>query len=108
MLGLILLYFIGRWHFNLAEKYNKSKWGFAILGVVTYYVGIIIGGLLIGIIAVAFDMTSILELPDVVLGLMALPIGLLATWGLHTGLRKSWEKNTEPSEVLDDSLNLDA
>ena len=34
MLGLVLLYWIGKYFYKLAEEYDKSKWGFAILGLV--------------------------------------------------------------------------
>ena len=51
MLGLLLLYFVGKYFYNLAKEYNKSNWGFAILGIVVYYGGIIIFSFIIGIVA---------------------------------------------------------
>ena len=42
---------------------------------------------------------------DLVLGLIALPFGIAAAWGLHTILRKNWEKNvTVDDSLLDDQL----
>ncbi|TDN87659.1 hypothetical protein DET49_111107 [Salegentibacter sp. 24] len=37
MLGLLLLYWIGKYHYRLAGEYDKSQWGFTILGIVAYY-----------------------------------------------------------------------
>ena len=83
MLGLILLFFIGKWHYTLAEEFNKNKWLFAILGIVVYYGGIMIGAFILGLLSVLFDFEEVLELPEIVLGLIALPIGLLATWAFR-------------------------
>ncbi len=44
MLGLFLLYFIGKIFYQLAEAHNKNKWVFAILGVIAYYAGTFLGG----------------------------------------------------------------
>ena len=51
MLGLVLLYWIGKYYYKLAEVYNKSQWGFAILGIVVYYAGIVVFAFAVGIIA---------------------------------------------------------
>ena len=51
MLGLLLLYWIGKYFYKLAEAYDKSKWGFTILGIVVYYAGIVVLGLILGAIA---------------------------------------------------------
>ena len=47
MLGLILIYFIGKRFQDLAKTYDNHKWGFAIAGVATYYIGTFIAGILI-------------------------------------------------------------
>lgn len=105
MLGLVLIYFLGKWFYTLAEKHNKNKWVFAIIGIVTYYGGVILGGFLIGILAVFFEWDAIFEMSDIILGLIALPFGLAAAWGLHTILRKNWEKNVSVDDsLLDDQL----
>lgn len=107
MLGLLLIFFLGKWFYSLAEKYNKHKWGFAILGVVTYYVGTFIAGIFIGIISVVANLDSLLALPDVVLGLIALPFGVLAAWGLYKILENNWKKHeieNPADQLLDDQL----
>jgi hypothetical protein len=35
MLGLILIYFVGKAFYDLAGLHGKSQWGFAILGIVS-------------------------------------------------------------------------
>tara|TARA_B100000678_G_C18148717_1_gene477963 strand:- start:133 stop:453 length:321 start_codon:yes stop_codon:yes gene_type:complete len=101
MLGLLLLYFIGKSFYNLAQKHGKSKWGFAILGVVTYYAGTFIGGLAIGLMAPTFVMNT----EDIIIGLIALPIGVAFCATLYFILKNNWEKQTNAhvtsEEVLD-------
>ena len=46
MLGFILLYWIGKYFYKLAEKYQKSEWGYALLGIGSYYGGILLAGFL--------------------------------------------------------------
>lgn len=40
-LGYILLFYIGFYFYRLAENHNKNKWLFAIIGIGTYFFGII-------------------------------------------------------------------
>lgn len=102
MLGLLLIYFIGKWHYELAQQFNKNKWLFAILGVVTYYGGTFLFGIGLGVYAVLMNDASILDINEFVLGLMALPFGLLCTWGLYKALQASWKK----APVVSDSNDL--
>ncbi|WP_306643918.1 hypothetical protein [Sanyastnella coralliicola] len=50
MIGILLIYFIGRAFYNLADKFNENKWLWAILGVVSYYAGSFVGGILFGLL----------------------------------------------------------
>ena len=95
MLGFILIFFIGKYFYQLAEEYQQNKWLYAIIGVVSYYVGTFIAGILIGIlyVLIANDLSGLENTPDIVLSLMALPFGLLSCWGLYTILKKQWKKN---------------
>ena len=54
MLGFVLLYWIGKYFYELAEVYNKSQWRYAILGIVVYYGGIGLFGIIIGIVLEVF------------------------------------------------------
>jgi len=104
MLGILLLYFIGKSFYRLAEIYNKSKWTFAIVGIATYYAGTVVGALLIGPLIVYYASYSYIT--DMVYGLIGIPFGLLAWWGLYTYLKNDWSKSRKPKnhDILDEGL----
>lgn len=108
MLGFVLIYFIGKYFYDLALQYGKNKWLFAILGVVSYYAGTIIFGFSLGIIMELTGNYSILEANDILLSLMGIPVGVLTVWIFYTLLKNSWKKAkpNESSALLDDT-NLD-
>jgi len=100
MIGIILIYFIGKYYYDLAKEYQKNHWLFAVLGVLSYYAGTFIGGMIIGVIIVAREGDMGLDnMNDLALGLMAVPIGLLACWGLYKMLKKQW---SSAHDVIDD------
>ncbi len=104
MLGIILIYFIGKQYYKLAEEFNKKRWVFAILGVVTYYSGQFILGILIALYD-EFQGTDIIDSSsDLELSLMGMPIGLLACAGVYYLLRYNWRKNKKPEENLIDEI----
>ena len=44
MLGLLLLYLIGRQFYDLARRHGRNGWGLALLGIAAYYLGIFVAG----------------------------------------------------------------
>ena len=96
MLGIFLIYYIGKTFYKLAEKFNKHAWGFAVLGVVSYYLGTIIAGLTAGIFAGIY----MIEIPDIVAMFITLPFGIFACWGFYSLLKKQWSKKPKMNEVL--------
>jgi len=107
MLGFVLIYFIGKYFYDLAVKYGKNKWLFAILGVLSYYAGIIILGLAFGVILGLTGNSSFVESNSIILTLINIPLGLLTSWGFYWLLKNNWKK-TKPdqSSVLLDDPNL--
>ncbi len=108
MIGLFLIYFIGRAFYELAFEYDKSRWGFAIVGVISYYAGANIGGLGIILVAGLLLEIDITTSSGIMINLMSVPFGLLACWGLYRILKSNWEKGTETQaseEVLDSDLS---
>jgi hypothetical protein len=107
MLGILLIYFIGKAFYDLALKYDKNKWVFAILGVVIYYGGTFLGGVLLGL-AHVYGWININNTSDIVLGLMAIPFGLIIMIVFFQILKSNWKKQAEltshESEVLDEDL----
>ena len=106
MLGLLLLYFIGRYFYDLAAKHEKNQWLFAFAGIAAYYVGTFIGGVILVIVIELFEITNLDEIDERALGFMALPFGILACWGLYVFLKKQWGKQPLKPDfnVLDDEF----
>ncbi|WP_159948246.1 hypothetical protein [Polaribacter septentrionalilitoris] len=104
MLGILLLFFIGKYFYKLAEKFKKSQWGYAILGVVTYYGGTIIFGLAFGIISEVISPGYIETVNETMLGIAGLPFGVLATYILYKYLAKTWKNNLEQAKVSIDDI----
>ena len=106
MVGFILIFFVGKAFYDLAGLNNKSQWGFAILGVASYYAGTFIGGIMLAVLS-ELAIFSIENMSDVVLGILALPIGVLTCWGTYTLLKTHWNKAPEKvnrDEVLDGDM----
>lgn len=103
MLGLILIYWIGKSFYKLAEQYGKSEWGYAILGVIVFYAGQI----LLGILALAFmGFEEALDgSADMALNLFGIVVGGLVCWGFYTFLSNRW-KNA-PAKTTYDPINDD-
>ena len=107
MISLLLIYYLGKQFYVLAEEFEKNKWLFAILGVVFYYLGILLFSFFLGLWAVFYGNEEIFETSDFLLGLMAMPIGLLTTWLFYFSLKKYWSKtenNFTDVELLDDNI----
>ncbi|MDC8006326.1 hypothetical protein POV27_19890 [Aureisphaera galaxeae] len=104
MLGIILIYFIGKYFYNLAEDHNKSKWGFAIAGVLSYYAGTFIFGVLFAFYIEIWSNSSIYDYSDIGLGLMAVPFGLLTCAGFYFLLKRMWKKDKKVDEDLIDDI----
>ena len=104
MIGLILLYFVGKAFYDLAGLHNKNEWLYAVLGVGSYYAGIIVGGFLT---AIGYELygESIDEVNETLLGILALPIGVLACWGFYRNLKSRWEKSKTFSGPTGDVLD---
>jgi hypothetical protein len=107
MVGLVLLYFVGKAFYDLAGLNNRGQWLYAILGVVSYYAGLFIGSLLIGIGYELF-IGSIEDVNETLLGFAGLPFGVLACWGFYHILKNRWKKKEtfsgESEEVLDATI----
>lgn len=101
MLGLVLIYWVGKYFYALAEKYNQNKWLYAILGVVIYYLGQIIFGVILAIFNEFLDLG--IDFDNVVINLLGIPIGGLACYGFYKILENNWKKiQLQPIENIDD------
>jgi len=93
MLGLVLLYWIGKYYYKLAETYDKSKWGFAIIGIVSYYSGTLLFGIILMAIGEIFSQGFVDSFNETLLGLIMLPFGVLTCYLLYKYLEKTWKRN---------------
>ncbi|TXG35261.1 hypothetical protein [Seonamhaeicola maritimus] len=91
MLGLLLIYFIGKRFYDLSIEYNQKKWLYAILSVVVYYAAAMMLGFLLGILDVLFDWGIDWD-NSFGWNLLGIPAGLLAVWGFYIILETKWKK----------------
>lgn len=105
MLGLVLLYWIGKYHYRLAGEFNKNEWGFAILGIIAYYIGTFFFGLVLGAV-VEFNSPGYWDdSNEMLFGLMMLPFGILSTYLWYKYLERSWKKSTSDISVPSGDVN---
>ncbi|MFV0564341.1 MAG: hypothetical protein ACK5NB_00765 [Flavobacteriaceae bacterium] len=94
MLGLLLIYFIGKRFYDLATEFNQNKWLFAILSVIIYYVAGFILGIVLFVLDVYIFNWDIDWDNNFGINLLGIPAGLLAVWGFYTILENRWKKTT--------------
>lgn len=109
MLGILLIYFIGKRFYDLSEENNQNKWLYAILSIVIYYAAGFVFGLIIGLLDVyVFDWGLDWE-NNWSLNLLGLPVGLLTVWGFYVFLENNWKKTvvTITDEIDDIGRNIE-
>lgn len=91
MLGILLLFFIGKYYYELAQDYYKNRWLYGILGIATYYLGTVVGGFIVGIANELFDFGINWD-STLNLSLVALPFGILFAFIVYVLLKRHWKK----------------
>lgn len=105
MLGIVFLIIMGRFFYKLAEKYNKSKFGYVVLGIVTYYGTSIIYGITYVLIYFMVNPDAHEDdISEAFLNLTGIPIGIGGVYLLYYFLERSWKRNKE-KEI--ESINID-
>lgn len=104
ILGLVLLYWIGKYFYKLSEEYDKNKLGFTVLGIVVYYAGSILAGIIILLFIDIFsDDYSDDSISDTMLSVISFPFGILSCYLLNRYLEKTWVKNKpNPNKLIDE------
>lgn len=92
MLGILLIYFIGKRFYDLSDEYNQNKWMYAVLGVIIYYVGAMVAGGILGVLIVMTDIEIDIE-NSLLMSAIALPFGIGAVYLFYVLLKKKWEKS---------------
>lgn len=98
MLGLLFIFWIGKYFYQLAEQYKKNKWLFAILGIVVFYAGQFVVGLILGLLVYFFDWS--IDFDDQwLMALIGIPAGGISVYVFYFLLEKTWK--SEKVEVKD-------
>lgn len=103
MLGILLIFFIGKYYYELAQDYYKHRWVYGIFGIIIYYVGTAIGGVILGLLDLIFAWNFDWD-NSLFLGLLALPFGISAAYVIYILLKKKWKK--EITVVKDEIQNI--
>lgn len=105
MISILAIFFIGKYFYELAQDYYKHRWLYAILGIVSYYLGTLMGGIIIGVLSELFVWNIDFE-NNLMLLLIAIPFGLLFTIILYFLLKRKWKNSI--IEVKDEIQDIGA
>lgn len=92
MLGLLLIYFIGKRFYDLSIEYDQNKWLYAILSIIVYYAAAFVLGIILGLFDFIFDWGIDWD-NNFGWNLLGIPAGLLAVWGFYVILDNKWKKS---------------
>lgn len=92
MLGLVFLYWIGKYYYRLAEEFEKKEWLYAILGIVSYYGGVFVFGIILTIVMELINPGYIDGANETTLSIIALPFGATGCYFYYKHLQKKWKK----------------
>jgi len=109
MLGIIFIYFIGKAFYTLAEEHDKNKWLFAITGVLSYYGGSFIGGIMSYLLydMLYSDSYNLFGEPnELLITILGVALGLLICWLYYYLLKRNWENKVfqEDTTILDEDF----
>jgi hypothetical protein len=108
MLGLLLVYFIGKYYYQLAFHHNRNAWGYAILGVIVYYGTTFLSGFLFAFTYLEMGNESIDSGTELLLSILSIPVGILGAYILYKALEKSWKSSNSDSlnsDILDQDMS---
>ncbi|GAA4961179.1 hypothetical protein [Algibacter aquimarinus] len=107
MLGIILILFIGKYYYELAQDYYKHRWLYGILGIAVYYVGTAVGGFILGVASELFELNLDWE-NTFTLSLMVLPFGILFSVIIYLLIKRQWQKTIPiAKDEIKDIGNID-
>lgn len=110
MLSFVLLYFLGKYFYDLSIEYDKNKGLYTFLGVSISFIGYFVFGIIATLIIELASPGFIDGVSDRALGYMMLPFGILSAYLYYKFLKKRWSIKTKKTDfdVLDDVfLNKD-
>jgi len=109
MLGLLLIFFIGKYYYELAQDYYKHRWLYGIFGIAIYYVGTAIGGVVLGIAIELFDLNFNLD-NTFGISIIALVFGVATAFIIYFLIKRQWNKpaiKIDKDEIQNIGSNID-
>ena len=107
MLGVVIIYFLGRSVYRLAETYHKNTWGHAVGSVLFYYLGTFVAGIAIYLLA-DLNGGNLENTSDMAINLMAVPFGLAFWYAYRAFFKHRWAQAPESDmELLDGDFMRD-
>ena len=103
MLGILLIFFIGKYFYELAQDYYKHRWLYGVLGIVVYYFGTMIGGFMVAILSELFGWNINFE-SSLTLTFIAIPSGLIFAVIFYFLLQRNWKNSV--IEVKDEIQDI--
>lgn len=103
MLGILLIFFIGKYFYELAQDYYKHRWLYGVLGIAVYYFGTMIGGFIVAILSELFDWNINFE-SSLTLTVIAIPSGLIFAVVFYFLLQRNWKNSV--IEVKDEIQDI--
>ena len=93
MLGILVIYWVGKQYYELAFRYNKSKWFWTILAIIIYFSSQFLFGLILAFLfpAMFVDLDTGKSFFINVMGVL---FGLLAWYIVLKILESAWEKQS--------------
>lgn len=105
MFGFVLIYWVGKYFYKLAEEYKENKWLYAILGIAIYFGSQLLTGVFLGLLDIMFGWNIDWE-GNVAINLLGLPIGIGFSYLFYILLERKWKKDKiEVIESIDDIGN---
>lgn len=105
MLGLFIIYWIGKRFYDLATIHGRSPWGYAILGVAAYYITQLLFGM-IAYVASPETFSNMDKGSELLLNLVGIGIGAGVWYLLLQYLTRKWENEAEQNYIgIDDEIS---
>lgn len=110
MLEILLIYFLGKQFYELAGRFDRNQWKYAVLGGLSYYLGAFLGGFFILAIAEWNSPGAGDRITTLLLTLVSFPFGLVTAKGIYLWAEKRLINRQariglmEHSDILDEGF----
>ena len=110
MIGILFIYWIWKAFTGLALEYDKNKWGYFAIGIVSYYGGTLVSGFVAGFLNVLIGGLDSVDDAGVInsgWNILFILCGGLACYGVYKLLERKGEKEKALKKIESiDSIGL--